>query len=620
MLGRIFEWTFKTENSKKVTSKIKFYTCILCYLALLAACFLVMFIIEAQQDSSQNKTWAFNFVISFIQDLSLSPALSAINKVLLIRFSVTERVAKKIKSPKIKSLILSDDFKSIYDRIFTTATTFPTILTVKDSVKDGGLSPRSTIMSPVSSTRKFLKFTTIDLQSPQTTKNNTQFDFKTRIASENEIGSVDLVPMETLISNRFQTLFPEAKAETVRPTSPTKQNFEKMQTTNIYSKNSFTNFPTQVTTLKGSVLKQSSPIKPFQTIEFNVKEPVEMTLDDIFQFADQPDEGEEIPHASQLKLWKNNSKTTESPLREKRNTLAPSYLPSVELSLEQRLSEKNSAALKKKAQLKLNETRRFQFMEMSSINQFKDPAGFHPDEFSSFDGNAEEIYPSQLKLRKNNSKTTESPIRDKKNTLAPSYLPSVDLSLERGLSDKTSALIKKKVILKQHEVIPTKSFQLMDLSSINRFKEPSAIHPDELSSFDGNPEETFVSQLKLLKNNSKTIESPTRDKRKDLTKSAPKITIADLSSGDLPSMPKKMALKKDQFKYNENTKDKPTPSMEISSVLQFKEPDGFQPDEFSSFDENVEETVVSLPKFKTVESIMNKKEKREKSGKVENSK
>jgi len=103
VLGRINEWAFKTENSKKkITSKIKFYTGVLCYLVLLVACFLVMFIIEAQQDASQNKTWAFNFVISFIQDLSLSPALSALNTVLLIRFSVTERVAKKIKSPKIK--------------------------------------------------------------------------------------------------------------------------------------------------------------------------------------------------------------------------------------------------------------------------------------------------------------------------------------------------------------------------------------------------------------------------------------------------------------------------------------------------------------------------------------
>jgi len=358
-----------------------------------------------------------------------------------------------------------------------------------------------------------LKFTTIDLQSPQTTKNNTQFDFKTRIASENEIGSVDLVPMETLINNRFQTLFPEAKAETVRPTSPTKQNFEKMQTTNMYPKSSFANFPTQVTTLKVSGLKQSNhnTTKPFQTIEFNVKEPVEMTLDDIFQFAEQPDEGEEIPHASQLKLFKNIN-TMESPIREKkRQTPISSYLPSVGLSLEQKISEKNNAA------------------------------------------------------------------------------------------------IKKKGILKQTE---TKPFQLMNLSSMNRFKEPSAIHPDELSSFDGNPEETFASQLKLLKNNSKTLESPTREKRKDLTKSAPKITIADLSSGDLPSLPKKMAQKKDQFKSYENTNQNPAPSMEVRS--------GFEPDEFSSFDENVEETIVSLPKFKTVGSIMKHKNLKGKPKKLKN--
>ena len=621
VLGRIFEWAFKIESSKKkITSKISLFIGVFSYLALLVACFLVMFIIEAQQDASQNKSWAENFVIAFVQDLSLSPALTAINKVLLIKVSETDRFGKTLtKSPRILSLLLPEAFKSIYQRIFVN-TPATVKLNAKENVKDAGLSPRTTTMSPLSSNRKFLKFTTLDLQPQSASQRNPlQSEFRTRIASENEIGSVDLAPMETLINNRFQTFFPEAKAETVRPTSPTKQNFEKMQTTNMYSKSSFTNFPTFATTLKGSILKQSNlnTTKPFQTIEFNVKEPVEMTLDDIFQFAEQPDEGEEIPQASRLKLFKNIN-TMESPIREKKkHTPISSYLPSVELSLEQKISEKNNAA-HKKGILKQTETKPFQLMDLSSSNQIKNPARFPPEELSSFDGNIEETQGSQLKLWKKNNKNLESQIRGKKrNTLAPSYFPSVGLSLEQRASEKNSAAIKKKDVFKQSGTQP---FQLMDLSSMNQFKEPSSIHPDELSSFDGNPEETFVSQLKLLKNNSKTIESPTREKRKDLTKSAPKITVADLSSGDLPSVPKKMALKKDQFKYNENTKEKPAPSMEVSSVLQFKEPDGFQPDEFSSFDENVEETVVSLPKFKTVESIMNKKEKKEKLGKVENSK
>jgi len=407
----------------------------------------------------------------------------------------------------------------------------------------------------------------MDIQSPQTTKNNTQFDFRTRIASENEIGSVDFIAAETLISNRFQTLFPEAKAEAVRPTSPTKQNSEKMQTT----KTSLTNFPSLATTLKGSILKQSNPnTKPFQTIEFNVKDPVEMTLDDIFQFAEQPDEGEEI-QASQLKLWKNHSKTIlESPTHENKNNPL-------------RISEKTSTDLKKKDMLKQNETKPSQFMELSSINnQLKEP-----NELSSFDG---DIQFSQLKLWKNNSKKN-----------APSYLPSVDISLERGNSEKANALFSKKGKLKPSEVTLTKPFQLMDLGSMNQFKEqPSGVHPEEFSSFDGNAEETFASQLKLWKNNSKTLE-----KTKDLTKNVP--------SGDLPSVPKKIA---HQFKYNETTPNKLAPSMEISSILQFKEPPGSQVKEFSSFDENVEQSIVSLPKFKTVEH----KDKKEKPKKSENPK
>ena len=73
-----------------------------------------MFIIEAQQDGSQNISWAINFVISFVQDLSLSPVISIFSKILLIKLSRNGRFLKRKRSKQILIILLPDTFKSIY--------------------------------------------------------------------------------------------------------------------------------------------------------------------------------------------------------------------------------------------------------------------------------------------------------------------------------------------------------------------------------------------------------------------------------------------------------------------------------------------------------------------------
>ena len=103
----------KTPN-KKITSKLNLFTGILCYLSLLVGCFIVMFIIEAQQDASQNRNWALNFIIAFGQDLSLSPFMSLFNKVSFFKLSQTRRFIKLLKSPRIVAFFLPSNFRSIY--------------------------------------------------------------------------------------------------------------------------------------------------------------------------------------------------------------------------------------------------------------------------------------------------------------------------------------------------------------------------------------------------------------------------------------------------------------------------------------------------------------------------
>ncbi len=65
------------------------------------------------------------------------------------------------------------------------------------------------------------------------------FDFRSRRPSEIEISPEELVAIEAVATERFQTLVSEAKPENVKiPSSPTKENYQKMQTANrdsIYS-------------------------------------------------------------------------------------------------------------------------------------------------------------------------------------------------------------------------------------------------------------------------------------------------------------------------------------------------------------------------------------------------
>lgn len=91
-------------------------------------------------------------------------------------------------------------------------------------------------MSPLSSDRKLLKFSTMNLNSPVSASSNVQtpYEFRSRRASESEINTVDFAITENMITSRFQTLFPEARADTVKEFSPTKKNYDKMQSSNLY--------------------------------------------------------------------------------------------------------------------------------------------------------------------------------------------------------------------------------------------------------------------------------------------------------------------------------------------------------------------------------------------------
>ncbi len=76
-----------------------------------------MFIIEAQQETSQNKDWAFNFIISFMQDNTLSPLISVAYKVFLLKLSQSDRFAKALNHPKLLALVIPDAFRTIYVKI-----------------------------------------------------------------------------------------------------------------------------------------------------------------------------------------------------------------------------------------------------------------------------------------------------------------------------------------------------------------------------------------------------------------------------------------------------------------------------------------------------------------------
>ena len=72
-----------------------------------------MFIIEAQKEASENREWAINFIIAFVQDLSLSPAITTASTIFFIKLFEKEQIAKSL-SPKVQGALLSDSIKAIY--------------------------------------------------------------------------------------------------------------------------------------------------------------------------------------------------------------------------------------------------------------------------------------------------------------------------------------------------------------------------------------------------------------------------------------------------------------------------------------------------------------------------
>ncbi len=59
--------------------------------------------------------------------------------------------------------------------------------------------------------------------------------FRTKRGSETGMANVDSVAAETLVTDRFQTLYGEGKTERIRENSPVKQSYERMQSGSIPS-------------------------------------------------------------------------------------------------------------------------------------------------------------------------------------------------------------------------------------------------------------------------------------------------------------------------------------------------------------------------------------------------
>ena len=114
------------QNSKtqklKFWPKIKLHLGIIFYLLFIVGCFLIIFVIEAQQEKSRNKVWGINFVIAFIQDLTLSPLISIANKVWLFKLSQRNCLQRfKRKFPWFYNLLLPSSFRRIYVILFSSS-------------------------------------------------------------------------------------------------------------------------------------------------------------------------------------------------------------------------------------------------------------------------------------------------------------------------------------------------------------------------------------------------------------------------------------------------------------------------------------------------------------------
>ena len=150
-------------------------------------------------------------------------------------------------------------------------------------------------MSPPSSSRRLLKFGTLETASPS--KSRTPYDFRSRRASESEMNTADIMAMETLMSNRFQTLFSEAKPENIKEFSPImKENFSKMQSSNLYSSRSNPKLTTRTISDKRFLNMTSIIMSPrFDDVVMSPEEDVVSV-----------DEGLQDTYASRPKLWSPN--------------------------------------------------------------------------------------------------------------------------------------------------------------------------------------------------------------------------------------------------------------------------------------------------------------------------
>ena len=317
-------------------------------------------------------------------------------------------------------------------------------------------TPRTSIFNPTSTNRKLLRFSSMDI-APPSLKNQIssppQSEMRSRRASESEIGTVDLAVAETIFSNRFQELHPEAKPEDVKQFNQIKQNYQKMQTSNLYSKTHLTNHP----------LKMG---------EYNSNENAAgISLEEIFTYIDNPDE----TNPSQFKM-------DSSPVRQKkRHQTNPQARSGNNTMLKNILKPSEGAAIHKG----------FNSMELnSSLHQGKEQS---EHEVSSFDGNVEDTFASQPKLWKD-GKTMESP---KRQSLTKN---NEHLSGESPPSKNHRVLN----IYKQNEKLAPS----LEFSSMIQLKEQSEINLQDVSSFVGNEEDMNGSRPKSWTKGKTMKESP----------------------------------------------------------------------------------------------------------------
>jgi len=97
-------------------------------------------------------------------------------------------------------------------------------------------SPTPTdIARPMSTSRKLLKLPTFDSASPTLPTSPVKRVNRTRRVSDTEMGNIDSAAAETLVTDRFQTLFSEGKTSRVKELKPANENYGRMQSANFTS-------------------------------------------------------------------------------------------------------------------------------------------------------------------------------------------------------------------------------------------------------------------------------------------------------------------------------------------------------------------------------------------------